>query len=477
MIKKVLKSLVFLQYKLFNLRDISIRNKLVLMQVFTSVVVLGLCFAAFVITDIKDYKQRKADSMISLAQVIGSNSISAIQFQDNDAAKEILSDLQKIAPEVVNAAILDKQRNVFAVYTKPGSDTFGFSSHILTGKKFDFTARQLLVNNNIVNNNEIIGTVCLRVDLNELDKIKNTQYQIAIVLLIVGVGLAFLIAIVVQRYISNRLLYLVNIMKQVSKTGNYKSHVNAEGKDEISTLSVVFNKLMDQIMESQQKKDEFIGIASHELKTPLTSIKAYLQVLDTIENKQPNKQYVQKALDNVNKLQQLISDLLDVSKIQSGQLHLNINEFDIDSLIDETIAAFQIISVHHKIRRNGDAINQIITADRQRVEQVLMNLLSNATKYSPDAKEVIVYTEKTDSELIIKVQDFGIGIAKEEQTKVFDRFYRTKGMSVLISGFGLGLYICKDIIKRHNGKIWIESEEKGSVFYFSLPINFKGMDI
>jgi signal transduction histidine kinase len=447
------------------------------MQVFTSVIVLGLCFAAFVVTHIKDYKQRKADSMISLAQVIASNSISAIQFQDNDFAKEILSDLQKVAPEVINACILDKKGNVFASYTKQGENAFDFPLHILQGKKFEFDPRQLLVNNSIVSNNEIIGTVCLRVDLAELETIKNTQYQIAIVLLIVGVGLAFLIAIGVQRYISYRLLYLVNIMKQVSKTGNYKSHVNAEGKDEISTLSLGFNKLMDQVMESQQKKDEFIGIASHELKTPLTSVKAYLQVLDTIEDKQPNKQYVQKALDNVNKLQQLISDLLDVSKIQSGQLHLNINEFDIDSLISETISGFQIVSVHHKIIRKGALLNQVISADRQRIEQVLVNLLSNATKYSPDAKEVIVETEKTSSELIIKVKDFGIGIAKEEQTKIFDRFYRTKSMSVLISGFGLGLYICRDIIKRHNGKIWVGNEENGSAFYFSLPIKLKAVII
>ena len=441
------------------------------MQVFTSVIVLGLCFAAFVITHIRDYKERKAESMISLAQVIGSNSISAIRFQDNDAAKQILSDLRKVAPEVENAEILDKQRNVFAMYAKPGADTFGFSSQILNGKKFEFSSRQLLVNNDIVDNNEIIGTVCLRVDLAELDKIKNTQYQIAIVLLIVGVGLAFLIANLVQRYISKQLLYLVNTMNEVSKTGDYKSRLNSDGKDEISTLSRVFNKLMDQVVESQQKKDEFIGIASHELRTPLTSVKAYLQVLDTIENNQPNKQYLHKALDNVNKLQQLIYDLLDVSKIQSGQLHLNINEFEIDSLIDETIAAFQIVSVHHKITREGVAINQTVSADRQRIEQVLINLLSNATKYSPDAKEVIVYTEKTSSKLIIKVKDFGVGIAKEEQSKIFDRFYRTKGMSVLISGFGLGLYICKDIITRHNGEIWVASEGNGSAFYFSLPIN------
>ena len=120
------------------------------MQVFTSVVVLGLCFIAFVVTHIKDYKQRKADSMISLAQVIGSNSISAIQFQDNDAAKRILSDLQKVAPEVLHAAILNRQGNVFARYTKPGADTLGIYSNILKGRNFEFTGGQLLINSNIV---------------------------------------------------------------------------------------------------------------------------------------------------------------------------------------------------------------------------------------------------------------------------------------------------------------------------------------
>jgi two-component system CheB/CheR fusion protein len=96
--------------------------------------------------------------------------------------------------------------------------------------------------------------------------------------------------------------------------------------------------------------------------------------------------------------------------------------------------------------------------------------LSNATKYSPGAKEVIVFTEKKKQEMVVTIRDFGIGIPEEEQNKVFERFYRTKRNSILISGFGLGLYICRDIIKRHNGKIWIESEEKGTSFHFSLPL-------
>jgi signal transduction histidine kinase len=442
------------------------------MQVFTSVIVLGLCFAAFVVSHIRDYKQRKAESMISLAGVIASTSVSAIQFQDNDAAKETLSALQKIAPEVIDAGILDKRGNVFSYYTKPGADSFHFSLPAPGEKNFEYTTGQLLIYNTIVNNRDTLGTVCMRVDLTELNTIKTKQYSIAIVLLIVGIGLSFLIAFIVQRYLSRRLLNLVAVMKQVSETGNYKRHVydGDKDKDEISTLSGVFNEMMEQINISQQKKDEFIGIASHELKTPLTSIKAYLQVLDTIENKEPNKQYVKKALDSVNRLQQLIYDLLDVSKIQSGQLHLTITEFDIDTLIDESIAAFRIVAGDHAITRKGSKINEMMAADRQRIEQVLTNLLSNATKYSPDAKEVIVYTEKKKQELFVTVRDFGIGIPKEEQNKVFERFYRTKRNSILVSGFGLGLYICRDIIKRHNGKIWVESEEKGTSFHFSLPL-------
>ncbi|MDQ6844584.1 MAG: hypothetical protein M3Z92_09565, partial [Bacteroidota bacterium] len=337
------------------------------MQVFTSMTVLGLCFGAFVITHIRYYKQRKAESMISLAEVIGLNSIHAIDLHDTAEAADILSDLKRGAPDILNAFIFDKNKEVLASYTKPGVNTFHFSLNDLNEEKFRFTPNELLINKNIVINKETIGSVYLRVRVTELDEIKNTQYHIAIVLLIVGVGLAFIIALIMEGYFSKRLLYLVNIMKQVSTTGDYKSHLITAGKDEISALSTVFNQLMDQVMESQKKKDEFIGIASHELKTPLTSIKAYLQVLNNIEDKQPHKKYVQRALENVNKLQQLIYDLLDVSKIQSGQLELNKTEFDIDSLVNDTIGSFQIVSGEHNIIRNNSPLNQRIYADKQRI--------------------------------------------------------------------------------------------------------------
>jgi len=326
------------------------------------------------------------------------------------------------------------------------------------------------VSNPIVSNNEIIGKVFLEVQLTEIQEIKQYKFDLAFILLLVALVFSFIIALMVQSYISKRLLNLVYAMKKVGKTGEYSKPLEEGGKDEIATLIQAFNKLMEEIKESQKKKDEFIGIASHELKTPLTSIKGYVEMLNVLEQEQPKKQFVEKTLSNITKLERLVKDLLDVSKIQSGQLQLDIKEFNIDELLDETISAAQMVSGTHQIERKDHPDNKMIYGDRQRIEQVLMNLLSNAIKYSPGENKVIVDSEKTDKELIIKIRDYGIGVPKEERSIIFERFYRTKGISVHISGFGLGLYISRDIINRHYGKIWVESADKGSIFYFSLPL-------
>lgn len=454
---------------MLRLNDISIRNKLVFMLVFTSVLVLVIFFIVFILTDVESYKQRKANSLIGLARVIGTNSISTLQFQDNEAAGKILSELQNVAPEIVRAGILDKKGSLFAAYAKPGTDSFPIPAELKANKSI-FTDQRLYVSQQIFDNDIAIGTVILEADLSELKEIIKSKYELAIILLFLSIVFSFIIALGIQRYISKRILSLVSTMKEVSKTGNYDKSIADDGKDEISMLSNVFDDLMKQIMENQRRKDEFIGIASHELKTPLTSIKGYVELLNTIEDKQPNKQFAKKALENVNKLEKLIKDLLDVSKIQSGQLELNMKEFSIVSLLDETIAGFQMISKTHRIIRQDQLTDEIISADRQRIEQVLINLLSNAIKYSPGENKVIVYSQKTNEELIIKVRDFGIGIPKQEQPNIFERFYRTRDTSIHISGFGLGLYIAKDIIKRHGGRIWVESQDKGSAFYFSLPL-------
>ena len=453
---------------MFNLRDISIKNKLILMQVFTSLLVLSIVFGVFIFTDINSYKQRKVESMMSLAQVLGTNSISTLQFDDPDAAMQMLHDLHNVSPEIVHATIFNNKGEIFAHYSKPGLDSFRIKD-ILKQRKFLFSGHELFVSSAITNNNEVIGKVYLDVELSELQQTKEYKLELAAILLIIALLFSFLVALGVQTYISKRLLKLVSTMKKVSKTGDYAEPLADEGKDEIATLIQVFNKLMQQIKENLQKKDEFIGIASHELKTPLTTIKGYIEMLNMMEQEPTKKQFVEKAMMNVNKLERLIRDLLDVSKIQSGQLQLEMKEFNMHDLLRETVNAVQMVSAP-RIILEDKLQNEIIYGDRQRIEQVLLNLLSNAIKYSPGENKVIIDSEKTDKELLIKIRDFGIGITKEEQTNIFERFYRSKNTSVHISGFGLGLYICRDIITRHYGKIWVETADRGSIFIFSLPL-------
>ena len=461
---------------MINLRNISIQNKLVLIQVLTSVFVLAIFFTGFIMIDIKDYKERKVKSIQSIAKVLAANNVSTIQFQDNEAAKDILSELQNVAPDIVRAVITDTDGNTFAQFSKTKADSSWFD---LGNKTFAFEGRHLYVTNPIMNaENELAGHVYIDCELSELEDMKSKKFGIAGISLVVALGCGFLIAFIIQTYVSKRLLFLVEKMKEASETNNYRLVIKDDGKDEIGILIKVYNDLMYQVNESQQRKDEFIGIASHELKTPLTSIKGYIELLNEMETRQPQQIFIQKTKESTAKLEHLIADLLDVSRINSGQLQLNIEEFKMDELIDESIDSISAgIRTEHTIIRNGTFNDLTVKGDRQRIEQVLINLLSNAVKYSPPRSDIFVSSTIKDEQLIVEIKDFGNGIPEEDKEKIFERFYRARNTSVHISGFGLGLYICSDIIKRHNGKIWVESGAKGSSFFFSLPTIKKSIPI
>ncbi len=223
----------------------------------------------------------------------------------------------------------------------------------------------------------------------------------------------------------------------------------------------------------EQRKDEFIGIASHELKTPLTSIKGYTQILERIIQQIGDdklKLYLKKTNTYIDRLNSLIADLLDVSKIQAGKLQMNFSEFDFDGLVNDGIESIQHINLQHKINKNGE-IHQKIYGDRHRLEQVFTNLISNAIKYSPQANSIVISTSKDKDNVVVAIQDFGVGIARDKQAKLFDRFYRVEETAKKFSGLGIGLYISSEIITRHGGKMWLESDEgRGSTFYFTLPV-------
>ena len=231
----------------------------------------------------------------------------------------------------------------------------------------------------------------------------------------------------------------------------------------------------DAILELMYKKDEFLSIASHELKTPLTSIKAYAQLLVKTANPDDKSYpFVTKTLTHVARLEKLINDLLDVSRINSGKMDYDMEIFQFEDLLKNSVETFSDVSPRHKIIIKN-IITGTILADRPRIEQVFNNLLNNAAKYSPDADTIIVNAAIENGYVEVSVRDFGVGIAEKDWTLLFERFYRSEKTYNKFQGLGLGLFISAEIIKRHNGEIWVDSEPgKGSIFYFKLPLYKEG---
>ena len=245
------------------------------------------------------------------------------------------------------------------------------------------------------------------------------------------------------------------------------------GKNKEATVFIGVTLDITEHKQLQQQKDDFLGIASHELKTPVTTIKAYSQLLEEILLKKGDIQeatMVTKMGAQVNRLSNLIGDLLDVTKINSGKLILNNTSFNFNTLVKEIVEDIENtapkIIVEQLLNETGD-----VYADKERIVQVLTNLLTNAIKYSPNNNKIIVHTYLENKEVICNVQDFGVGISEDNQTKVFEQFYRVSGdMQHTFPGLGLGLYICAEIINRIGGRIWVTSTEgKGSTFGFALP--------
>jgi signal transduction histidine kinase len=229
-----------------------------------------------------------------------------------------------------------------------------------------------------------------------------------------------------------------------------------------------------RIEELLKQKDEFIGVASHELKTPVTSVKAYAQALERRFRRQGDLRsadQLAKVDAQLNKLTNLIGDLLDATRLNANRLQFQEEWFDLDALIAEVVDELQHTTEQHVIRREG-AAGATIWADRERVGQVLANFLSNAIKYSPQADEIIVRGASDGRSVTVAVQDFGVGIAEEERERVFERFYRAAGpKQETFPGLGLGLFVSAEIIRRQGGRIWVESElGRGSTFCFQLPI-------
>jgi PAS domain S-box-containing protein len=226
--------------------------------------------------------------------------------------------------------------------------------------------------------------------------------------------------------------------------------------------------------ELQERKDDFISMAAHELKTPLTSIKAYAQITEKAlkdERYWDAVTYTTRMSAQIERLNLLIFDLLDVSRIEAGKLAFTLTAFDFDTFVKETVTDLKPSFPSHELQIEGQT-HAAVCADRERTAQAITNLITNAVKYSPKAERILARLERVGQEVRLHVTDYGVGIEEQHRERIFERFYRVNDATdKKYPGLGIGLYIASQIIEREGGRIWLTSTPgKGSTFSFSLPI-------
>lgn len=471
--------------KIMNINNISIKNKLILMQVFTAAVLLGLCIAVFVVTDISSFKERKVEEMNAIAQVISLNSLSAIKFLDNETANRILSDLN-VKPDIVNAAILDNEGNVFATYTRRGAFPIIFQPKSAKEEKYKFEGNDLFIYNAIEQGNHTLGIVCLQAELSQLQEVRNQKFKTGFLVFVLGLMLSFIMVFFVQRTISRPIINLAGLMQKVKDTGDYKSRSPVKGNDEINTLSLMFNDMLGQIerremgikertaeLEMVNKElESFSYTVSHDLRAPVRAINGFIKVVEKKYKDQlgeEGKGLLKIVSDEALRMGQLIDDLLAFSRMRRKEIEKT--NVDMTALAREAVN--ESLKLNQEKYKAKITLNDLPPArcDGALIRQVWVNLISNAIKFSsrkPDpAVEIGSYTEGGLN--VYYVKDNGVGFDMKYYDKLFGVFQRLHS-SEEFEGTGIGLAIVKRTIARHGGKVWAEAKvNEGAKFYFSLP--------
>lgn len=251
--------------------------------------------------------------------------------------------------------------------------------------------------------------------------------------------------------------------------GQLQERVNIRTGDELQTVGEAFNTMADEVQSAARLREEFMTVASHELRTPLTTIRGYSQLLLRKDKDETNRKALDAIVRSTERIDHLVQDMLEVSKIRSTGVQLDKEQFDLAEMVRVLADQLQLISPRHRliVRAKGPVD---VNADEERIEIVLTNLIDNAVRYSPQGGDVEIEVADRDQEVEVTVIDHGLGIPKDKQKLVFEPFFQVYPATAGLGGMGLGLYTSKQIVEAHRGRIWFESEEgKGSTFHFSLP--------
>jgi signal transduction histidine kinase len=294
--------------------------------------------------------------------------------------------------------------------------------------------------------------------------------------LLISVGIAAILVSVLAKHIVRPIQDISHASRELAR-GNLDFRVKPSTRDEIGELAVAFNKMAEELKLQDGLRNAFIGNVSHELRTPLAAVQGFIQgVLDGTIEEQDRCKYLEIALGESKRMSALINDFLNLAKIESGKFPMEFSEFDISELLRRCILMFeqQIEAKKLDVEIRLDEGKTMVWADEDRISQVITNLIDNAVKFSFEGGLLRIWTEQSDNKILVNIADTGEGIPEEDQTGIFERFYKVdKSHSRSKEGAGIGLHLVKRIIAQHGERIWLKSAQgEGTTFTFSLTRSF-----
>jgi signal transduction histidine kinase/DNA-binding response OmpR family regulator len=505
---------------MFWSRDTSITKRLTRMNILVSGAALLMCCAAFVAYDLVSFREAMVHNLSIQAQIAGSNSVSALLFDDPQTAESTLSAL-KAAPNIVSAGIYTLESRPFAMYQRDGAGQ-GLALPSIPAGEIEthwFKDGQLVLVRRIVFQGKPSGSVFIRSDLQEMSHRLKRYAGIAAMVLFASLIAALLVASVFQRAVAEPIVHLAELAGIVSRDKDYSVRATSTGnRDEPDILIHAFNEMLGQIQQHEgalqqvhreleqrvqartaqlaaankelelrnrevehatKLKSKFLASMSHELRTPLNAIVGFSDLLaegvpGELNPKQ--KRFVNHIKQGSAHLLQLINDILDLSKIEAGQLELHCEYFHLKDALPEVLSTIRPLAMAKNIQvEHMLEIDRPAYADRVRFKQILYNLLSNAVKFTPKDGRISIACAEDEDFVCVSVTDTGIGIRAEDQAVVFEEFRQVeRGKDSTQEGTGLGLAITKRLVEQQGGKISLVSElGEGSRFSFTLPAGAK----
>jgi len=325
-----------------------------------------------------------------------------------------------------------------------------------------------------IDGRELRGNILMHTPIPEIQKSGSTILGLLMPAFFISLIISFILAYVLSKRITSPLKQMTDAARDIS-SGNWKTRIHLKGNDEIKVLADSFNQMVDNLENLEKMRRDFIANVSHELRTPMTSINGFIEgILDGTIPDDKQRYYLNIVKDEVKRLYRLVSDLLDIARMESGETKVNLTEFDICEVIRLSVIQLQqfIEDKNINFRANFEQESMHVYADRDAIQRVMLNLIHNAIKFTPEGGSISVAVRDVKGKAEITVSDTGQGIPEEDLPFVFDRFHKAdKSRGKDKTGVGLGLYIVKNILKAHNENITVEIEYgNGTTFTFSLPM-------